>query len=380
MSLSDLEKSRYSRHIALTEIGVGGQEKLKAARVLIVGAGGLGSPAALYLAGAGVGTLGIADGDRVETSNLHRQVLFTAADVGAPKARIAQSRLRALNPDVEVVAHELRLDAGNVLPIMSHYDLIVDGSDRLGTRYLLNDACVILSKPLVSAAIHRFEGQAFTYVPNRGACYRCLFPQALDAVVPNCAEAGVLGVLPGVLGTIQATEAIKWILGLGSNLIGRFLTYDALAMRFEEFAFKRRADCAVCGRAPSILAPRDATPPDAADESPLDALEILSAAELSAALRDSPQRRRLALIDVREPREFALGHLAGSVNWPLTGIADRLEELPRDALPVFICRSGARSRRACTIAARRGIAPLAHLAGGLAAWAQSIDPQLKVSE
>ncbi|HKC16559.1 MAG TPA: molybdopterin-synthase adenylyltransferase MoeB, partial [Steroidobacteraceae bacterium] len=227
MSLSDSERERYSRHLLLPEIGAAGQEKLKRARVLVVGAGGLGSPASLYLAAAGVGTLGIVDHDRVDLSNLQRQLLFATSDVGAGKAVTAQARLRALNPDISVVAHELELRGDNALELLRPYDLVVDGSDRLATRYLVNDACVLLGKPLVSAAIHRFEGQAMSYVPGRGPCYRCLFPESAEGAVPNCAEAGVLGVLPGMLGALQATEAIKLVLGLGEALIGRLLTYDA---------------------------------------------------------------------------------------------------------------------------------------------------------
>ncbi|MGH8134671.1 MAG: HesA/MoeB/ThiF family protein [Steroidobacteraceae bacterium] len=260
MTLSPSERARYHRHLALKEIGAAGQEKLKGARVLIVGAGGLGSPAALYLAAAGCGTLGLLDCDRVDVSNLQRQVLFDTAGLARPKAEAGRERLAALNPEVRVVAHALELKAANVRAVLTDYDLVLDGSDRLSTRYLVNDACVILGLPLVSAAIHRFEGQVMTYVPGLGPCYRCLFPEAPDGVVANCAEAGVLGVLPGVLGTLQATEAIKLITGAGTPLTGRLLTYDALEMRFQEFRVTRRRDCAVCGDAPTITEPRDPAP------------------------------------------------------------------------------------------------------------------------
>jgi adenylyltransferase/sulfurtransferase len=252
-TLSIKERERYQRHLSLTEIGASGQARLKAARVLIVGAGGLGSPAALYLAAAGCGTLGLVDRDRVELSNLQRQVLFDSADLERPKAQAGSERLTALNPEIAIRAHALELNAGNVRSVIADYDLVIDGSDRLATRYLVNDACVLAAKPLVSAAIHRFEGQIMTYVPGAGPCYRCLFPQAADGLVANCAEAGVLGVLPGVLGTLQATEAIKLITGVGTPLTGRLLTYDALSMRFEEFAVRRRRDCAVCGCAATPL-------------------------------------------------------------------------------------------------------------------------------
>src|ERR1700684_587791 len=255
MSLSGAELRRYSRHLALSEVGAAGQEKLQAARVLIIGTGGLVSPAAFELAAGGIGNLGVLDFDRVDESNLQRQVLYDTASIGMPKADLARMRLAALNPELQLQAHQTELWAGNVQAIFENYDIIVDGSDRIATRYLINDACVIYRKSLVSAAIHRFEGHAMSYVPGRGPCYRCLFPEVAEGVAPNCAEAGVLGVLPGVLGAIQATEAIKLVVGIGVPLIGRLLTYDALEMRFQELRFTRRAGCAVCGEAPSITGP-----------------------------------------------------------------------------------------------------------------------------
>jgi adenylyltransferase/sulfurtransferase len=279
-ALSDAERARYSRHLLLPEIGVTGQQRLKAARVLVVGAGGLGSPASLYLAAAGVGTLGVIDNDRVDVSNLQRQVLFDTASVGQSKAQLAAERLHALNPDIRVIAHNQELRAANAHEILDGYDIVLDGSDRLSTRYLVNDACVLFGKALVSAAIHRFEGQAMTYVPGRGPCYRCLFSDAEEGVVPNCAEAGVLGVLPGVMGTLQATEAIKLIAGIGEPLIGRLLTYDALNLRFNEFRFKRRTGCAVCGDHPSITELRETAAICAAE--PLPGVQQYSAASFKA--------------------------------------------------------------------------------------------------
>ena len=375
MSLSDTELTRYNRHILLPEIGAKGQARLKAARVLVVGAGGLGCPAALYLAAAGVGTLCIADGDRVELSNLHRQILFQTADIGALKAEAAALRLRALNPDIHIEAFAQRLDASNILEVVRRFDIVVDGSDRLATRYLTNDACVILRKAWVSAAIHRFDGQAMVYMPDAGPCYRCLFPAASDDIVPNCAEAGVLGVLPALLGSIQATETIKLILNLGTTLVGRFLTYDALAMQFREYAFKRRIDCAVCGDHPTLLAPTEPAPP--ATQWP--GLRRFTAHELAQALQTS--ERDLApwlLVDVREPREFAAGHLPGAIAMPLGRLEAEIAHLPQTARPVFVCRSGARSLRACAIAARHGSAAFGHLQGGLLAWAADIDSSLQV--
>ncbi len=377
MTLSPAELARYQRHLLLEEIGLAGQEKLKAARILLIGAGGLGSPAALYLAASGIGTLGIVDGDRVEVSNLHRQVLFDTSHISRPKAEAARERLESLNPQISVVAHAVELRAANACALLGGYDLIVDGTDRLSTRYLVNDACVILAKPLVAAAIHRFEGQAMTYVPGRGPCYRCLFPEAPDAVVPNCAQAGVLGVLPGVLGAIQATEAIKLILGVGEPLVGRLLTYDALEMRFHEFPFERRRDCAVCGDRPTITAPRD--PEGLFGAAAPDSVRRLTATGLRTLLDQRPSTHTLVLVDVREPREFVTGHLEGAINIPVAELQQRLEEIAPQASPVFICRSGSRSLAACAIALRAGIAAPAHLEGGLLAWASEVDPTLAVA-
>lgn len=377
MALSDTELERYSRHLLLAEVGPAGQEKLRAARVLVVGAGGLGSPAALYLAASGVGTLGIVDCDQVDLSNLQRQILYGTDDVGRAKAVIASRRLRTLNPEIEVVTHALELRAENVGAIVGAYDVVVDGTDRLATRYLVNDACVIQRKPLVSAAIHRFEGQAMTYVPGRGPCYRCLFPDALEASVASCAEAGVLGVLPGVLGAIQATEAVKLVLGVGELLVGRLLTYDALEMRFREFPFERRPDCAVCGAAPRITVPADAA---AACRDDAVAVRRLSPLELAALLREAEQGGPpVRLVDVREPSEFTVGHVAGAVSIPLAQLERADWTSAEHGATVFVCRSGARSARACAIASRRGLREPAHLEGGLIAWAAAIDPTLRVA-
>jgi adenylyltransferase/sulfurtransferase len=376
LTLSASERARYQRHLALAEIGAGGQEKLKAARVLIVGAGGLGSPAALYLAAAGCGTLGLVDFDRVDVSNLQRQILFDTAALARPKAEAGRERLAGLNPEIRVVAHALELRAANVRALLEGYDLVVDGSDRLSTRYLVNDACVLLGRPLVSAAIHRFEGQVMTYVPGRGPCYRCLFPEAADGVVANCADAGVLGVLPGVLGALQATEAIKLITGAGTPLVGRLLTYDALELRFQEFRVARRLDCAVCGDAPTITEPRD---PQRPAPEPPDAVQRLTAPALAALLNSGPPAAAPLLIDVRERWEYETGHLPGSVNVPMSELPQRLAEIPRGGTAVFICRSGARSLRACALALTAGVAAPANLEGGLQSWAAQVDPTLPVA-
>ncbi len=384
--LTAAERGRYQRHLSLEEIGVPGQEKLKAARVLVVGAGGLGSPAALYLAASGVGTLGIVDHDRVDASNLQRQVLFDSASVGRAKVEVARERLLALNPLIDVHAHDVEVRAGNVMALLRDYDVVLDGTDRIPTRYVVNDACVLQRKPLVSAAIHRFEGQLMTYLPGRGPCYRCLYPEVPEGLVPNCADAGVLGVLPGVVGALQATTAIKLIVGMGEPLAGRLLVYDALELSLREFRFERRSECAVCGDRPSITAPSDPAA-DSCDAAMLrDHVRRLRPAELHALLQDAhaPERRdstttALCVVDVREPREFSAGHLAGAVNIPVAELASRMHELPVGALPAFICRSGARSLTACGIAVRAGVPATINLEGGLLAWAADVDPTLVVA-
>ena len=373
--LTSADQARYSRHLALREIGVAGQEKLKAARVLVIGAGGLGSPSTLYLAASGVGTLGVIDNDRVDVSNLQRQVIYDSAAVGESKAAAARERLLALNPQIQVIAHDVELRAANVRELFSAYDVVLDGTDRFSTRYLSNDACVLLRKPLVSAAIHRFEGQAMTYVPGAGPCYRCLFPEPpTDGLVPNCAEAGVLGVLPGVMGTLQATEAIKLIVGVGEPLVGRLLTYDALSMRFEEFRFKRRPDCAVCGDRPTIREPQDA--PELCSTDALARVERIAPRALKDALARAGTR---VIVDVREPKEFAVAHLEGAVNVPVGQLQSRIGELPSAAITVFVCRSGGRSLTAAGIASAAGRAGVAHLEGGLLAWARDVEVDFDVA-
>ena len=371
MALSPSELRRYSRHLSLTEIGLAGQERLRAARVLIVGAGGLGSPVALYLAAAGIGTLGLVDFDQVDESNLQRQVLFDTASVGAAKTEAARARLMALNPETRVVAHRTELCAANVAALFDPYDLIVDGTDRIATHYLINDACVLYRKPLVTAAIYRFEGQLMTYVPDRGPCYRCLFPHAAEGTAPSCAQVGVLGVLPGVLGTLQATEAIKLIVSIGTPLIGRLLTYDALELRFQELRATRRADCTVCGEHPTILAPSD--PPGFCTTEELGQVRSMTARQLQ-------EMAKAVLIDVREPDEFAAGHITGAVNLPMSRIEREGLTLSDPEHVVFICRSGARSAKAAVSARQVGYGQTRHLEGGLLAWRAQIDPGLSVLE
>jgi molybdopterin/thiamine biosynthesis adenylyltransferase/rhodanese-related sulfurtransferase len=356
------DPARYARHLALAEIGAAGQQRLAASSVLVIGAGGLGSPAALYLAAAGVGTLGIVDHDRIEISNLQRQILFATSEVGAGKAQTASARLRALNPDLQVVAHEVKLTEANAMQLLAAYDVILDGTDRLATRYLINDACVLLGKPLVSAAIHRFEGQAMTYLPGTAPCYRCLYPQSPDDLVPNCAEAGVLGVLPGVMGSLQATEAIKVLLGIGQPLAGRLLVYDALSLTFDEFRFQRRADCAVCGDHPTI------TTISLPKETRLSGIQEWTPQELAQELKLASDDR-LLLVDVRETYEWEAGRLPGSVHIPLGTLPQRAGEIPAGVTPVFICAAGGRSMAACRFLAAQGRS-VVNLAGGVSAWSQ----------
>jgi molybdopterin/thiamine biosynthesis adenylyltransferase/rhodanese-related sulfurtransferase len=377
MNLTPDELARYSRHLSLSELGLAGQEKLKAARVLVVGAGGLGSPALLYLAAAGIGTIGIVDFDCIDISNLQRQVLFDTQRVAQPKAEVARERLLALNPHLNVVVFAIELRASNVMDILRGYDLVLDGTDRFATRYLVNDACVLLHKPLVSAAIHRFEGQAFTYVPQRGPCYRCLFPQPpADGAVPNCAEAGVLGVLPGVMGTIQATEAIKLITGIGEPLLGRLLTYDALDMRFNEFSFAARTDCAVCGTQPSIKSPQDQLVACAIDEPLAISVSAISVSELRTLMNTA--HTHLQLVDVREPYEYAAGHIEGSSNIPLQQLLQSSASFDKELQLIFVCRSGGRSAQACRWAQAKGRTDALNVAGGMLAWRQMVDPRMVV--
>lgn len=365
--LSPDELIRFSRHITLGEIGVAGQRRLKGARVLCVGAGGLGSPAALYLAAAGVGTLGLVDFDTVDASNLHRQVLYSVADVGRPKLDAAADRLRGVNPEINVVAHQMMLDASNALQLVSGYEVVLDGTDNFTARYLVNDACVMARKPNVYGAIFQFEGQASVFAAEDGPCYRCLHPEPPPpGLVPSCAEAGVLGVLPGIIGTIQATEAIKLILGIGEPLIGRFVIYDALRMRFRELKLARDPLCAVCGDSPSILE--------------LKAYEGYCTANGSTditvrELKDRMDRGEApTVIDVREPHEHAICRIQGALLIPAGELTQRLGELDPAAEVIVHCKSGGRSSRAVAMLRERGFQNARNLTGGVLAWVTEIDP------
>jgi len=374
--ISQAELLRYGRHLILPEVGLQGQRKLKAAAVLIVGAGGLGSPLALYLAAAGVGRIGIVDFDRVEESNLQRQILHGTSSVGRPKLESAKARLLDLNPGVRVDTYETRLTSENALDILSPYDIVVDGTDNFPTRYLVNDACVLLGKPNVYGSIFRFEGQASVFDAARGPCYRCLYPEPPPpGLVPSCAEGGVLGVLPGVIGVIQGIETIKLILGGGEPLIGRLLLFDALAMTFRELALRKDPACPLCGERRTIDRLIDyeqfcgLTPAEQAGVT-AEALEI-TAKELAANRErgDVP-----VLIDVREPHEHEIARIPGSTLIPLNTLPARVSELDTSRMIVLHCHHGQRSMRALEFLRQSGFQKLKNLRGGIDAWSRDVDP------
>lgn len=371
--LSPTEFQRYARHLAMPEFGVESQKKLKAARVLCIGAGGLGSPVSLYLAAAGVGTLGLVDPDVVELSNLQRQVLFGQSDIGRPKLEAARDRLLEANPHMTVNLHREYFSAANARDIARGYDVLIDGTDNFPTRYLSNDTAVWLGIPNVYGSILRFEGQVAVFAPHLGApCYRCMSPTPpKPGLVPSCAEGGVLGVLPGLIGTMQALEAIKLITGIGRPLLGQLLHADTLNLRFRTFNLRRDPDCPVCGEHPTITEPIDyqgfcgmTPPPD---------VPTLTVQELHEHRQNKDSH---FLLDVREPDEYAFGNISGSTLIPLGQVADRSGELPRD-VPVYIhCRSGVRSGKAVAALQQLGFTNVHNVAGGILAWARDIDPSV----
>lgn len=369
------ELRRYSRHLIMPEVGLEGQRKLKAAQILIVGTGGLGSPAALYLAAAGIGRIGLVDFDDVEESNLQRQIIHGTKDVGRPKLHSARERILEINPNVDVVLHETAIDSSNALEIMQGYDVLIDGSDNFPTRYLTNDVCVLLGKPNVYGSVFRFDGQASVFYAEHGPCYRCLFPQPPPpGLVPSCAEGGVLGVLPGIIGTIQATEAMKLILGQGEPLIGRLLLYDALDMTFDELRLHKDPDCPVCGPKPTITELIDYEVFCGLDpaETP-EAIWEITPIELKSRLE---QGERLCLVDVREPHEWDISHLEGALLIPQDELLARMNELNSTDEIVLYCRSGKRSSRALNLLRNAGFGRLKNLHGGINAWARTVDPSL----
>lgn len=392
-SLSANELTRYSRHLLLEEVGKEGQLKLKQSRVLVIGMGGLGSPISLYLAAAGIGTLGIVDFDSVDLSNLQRQILHSTENVGKKKTQSAKARLLEVNSEIVVNVHEERIGVDNALQLISNYDVIVDGTDNFQTRYLVNDACVLGKKPLVYGSIFRFEGQATVFCPPEGPCYRCLYPEPPESgAVPNCAEGGVLGVLAGVIGSIQAAEAIKLILGKGNSLLGRLLLYDALECNFDTLNLKRNENCPLCGKQPTITSLEETNficasekeqsakdlGSDEKKQNKCDSDELMeerfpteiSATELSDLIKTG---KSPLLLDVRSMEETLICNLDNSVLIPLPELERRLDELEKDADIVVYCHAGVRSHHAAHIMRRKGFRKVRNLTGGITAWALDVD-------
>ena len=379
--LSHAEILRYSRHLLIPEVGLEGQKKLLAASALIIGTGGLGSPVALYLAAAGVGRIGLVDFDVVDSSNLQRQIIHGSGRVGRLKVESARERLKDLNPGIQVDIYNEPFTSANAMRIARDYDILIDGSDNFPTRYLVNDLCVLTGKPDVFGSIYRFEGQTSVFYAKEGPCYRCLFAEPPPpGLVPSCAEGGVLGVLPGTIGTIQATEAIKLLLGIGSNLIGRLLLYDALDMSFETIKLKKNPNCKVCGAHPDVteLIDYDAfcgVPGFDHDEGSAGKNWDISATELALRLKNG---EKLRLIDVREPHELAISSLPGEENIPLGQLAAHLPELDSAQELVLFCKTGARSTRALELLVSAGFRKVKNLQGGINAWARDVDPKLPI--
>jgi molybdopterin/thiamine biosynthesis adenylyltransferase/rhodanese-related sulfurtransferase/molybdopterin converting factor small subunit len=375
--LTNDEVKRYSRHLIMPEVGVEGQRKLKASKVLCIGAGGLGSPVAMYLAAAGVGTLGIVDFDTVDFSNLQRQILHGTPDVGRPKLDSAKDKLHALNPEIDIETYEVALSSQNAMKLFDPYDIIVDGTDNFPTRYLVNDACVLLGKPNAYGSIFRFEGQASVFATKDGPCYRCLYPEPPPpGLVPSCAEGGVLGVLPGLIGVIQATETVKLIMGIGEPLIGRFLIYDALRMRFRELKLRKDPDCPVCGTHPTVTQLIDYEQFCGITPAALEPVTVNQATEItSVELRQRLDRGdQLKIVDVREPNEYQINRIPGSELIPLGDVPKRYVELnPEDEIVVH-CKMGGRSAKAADFLRSVGFKKVLNLRGGILDWIDKVDP------
>jgi len=378
--LTQDDLARYSRHLILPEVGEEGQRKLKAARVLCIGAGGLGSPLALYLAAAGVGTLGLVDFDVVDASNLQRQIIHSTADIGRKKLDSAEEKLKALNPDLKIVKYDTMLSSANALDILKDYDVVADGTDNFPTRYLVNDACVLLGIPNAYGSIFRFEGQASVFAAQNGPCYRCLYPEPPPpGLVPSCAEGGVLGILPGLIGVIQATETIKLILGKGEPLVGRLLLVDALNMRFRELKLRRNPECPVCGDHPTVTKLIDyeqfcGIEPAAKEETALrNGIPQMSVKELKQRMDAGDD---LLILDVREPFEYQIANIGGKLI-PQAEVPRRLAEIDRNREIVVQCKSGGRSQRIAEFLKKSGYENVSNLAGGILAWADQIDPSVR---
>jgi len=372
--------ARYSRHLILPEVGMEGQRRLKAARVLCVGTGGLGSPLAFYLAAAGVGTLGLVDFDVVDASNLQRQIIHSTKDIGRKKLDSAEEKLLALNPALNVVKHETMLTSANALDILKDYDIVADGTDNFPTRYLVNDACVLLGKPNVYGSIFRFEGQASVFATEKGPCYRCLYPEPPPpGLVPSCAEGGVLWILPVLVGMIQATEAIKLILGKGESLAGRMLLVDALNMKFRELKLRKNPECPVCGEHPTVTKLIDyqqfcgIVPETKQEQAVKNGIPQMTVKELKQRLDAGED---VFVLDVREPYEYQIANI-GAKLIPQNDVPKRLSEIDRDREIVVQCRSGQRSQRIAEYLAQQGYGNVKNLAGGILAWADEIDPKMQ---
>ncbi len=377
VGLSNEEIARYSRHLIMPEVALDGQKNLKQARVLTIGAGGLGSPLALYLAAAGVGTIGIVDFDVVDESNLQRQIIHGTSDLGRPKMESAREKIEDINPNVKVEAFEEALTSENALEIFEDFDVIVDGTDNFPTRYLVNDACVLLEKPNVYGSIFRFEGQASVFYAEEGPCYRCLYPEPPPpGLVPSCAEGGVLGILPGAIGTIQATETVKLLLGIGEPLIGRLLLYDALTMRFREMKLRKDPGCPVCGKNPTVTELIDYQEfcgiPQAQQADQADEVPEITVGELKEKLANG---QNVSVLDVREPHEYEVANI-GARLIPLGELPERLIELNKDETLAIHCKTGARSARAVQLLKEAGFQNVYNVTGGITAWSEEIDPSV----
>ena len=378
VTLSKEEIQRYSRHLIMPEVGMDGQQKLKAAKVLCIGAGGLGSPLALYLAAAGVGTLGIVDFDVVDVTNLQRQIIHTTADVGRKKLDSAEEKLRAINPYINIRKFETKLSSENALDLFREFDIVADGTDNFPTRYLVNDACVLTGKPNVYGSIFRFEGQASVFATEQGPCYRCLYPEPPPpGLVPSCAEGGVLGILPGLVGIMQATEVIKLILGSGEPLIGRLLLIDALGMKFRELKLRKNPDCPACGKHPTITKLIDYNEfcGIRGEETPVAAAAGIPTMQVEELKRRLDAGDNLFVLDVREPHEYQICNIQGYLI-PLGDLPKRVNELDSSREIVAHCRSGVRSAKAVEFLQQAGFKKVHNLAGGILAWADRIDPKM----
>ncbi|WP_420236873.1 molybdopterin-synthase adenylyltransferase MoeB [Telmatobacter bradus] len=379
--LTDDDLARYSRHIILPEVGIEGQRRLKGARVLCVGTGGLGSPLALYLAAAGIGTLGLVDFDVVDASNLQRQIIHATPDIGRKKLDSAAEKLTALNPALKVVKHETRLSSANALDILKDYDVVADGTDNFPTRYLVNDACVLLGIPNAYGSIFRFEGQASVFAAPDAPCYRCLYPEPPPpGLVPSCAEGGVLGILPGLVGVIQATEVIKLILGKGETLAGRLLLVDALNMRFRQLKLRKNPDCPICGTHRTITKLIDyeqfcgiAPPAPSNVQEIKNGVPQITVQQLKKRIDAGEE---VYILDVREPFEYKIANLGGQLI-PLGEVAQRLSEIDRSREVVVQCKGGVRSQKAAEVLKQNGFEHVINLAGGIIAWASEVDPTMK---